>query len=421
MPFARAIPIVAVVAALLGCTTPAVEGGAQTAAADGTPVAGAAVIPGIEVLLRDSLHLIRGKRVGLITNHSGRDRQGVSSADLLARAEGVRLTALFGPEHGIRGIVREGEKVDDMIDSATGVRVYSLYGATRVPTPEMLNEVDVLLYDIQDVGARVYTYVWTMALSAEAAGKAGKPFVVLDRPNPIRADRIEGGVLDPQYRTFVGQYPVAMRYGLTPGELLRYLVGSGQVAADITVVPMENYRRDMWWDETGLEWINPSPNLRNLDATLLYPGTVLFEATNATEGRGTDDPFAQIGASWMTGIDAIIADLESKQLPGVRFERITRTVQGAAKFDGETIPMIRLVVTDREAVRPFTIGVHLLRAIYKQHPDDLVLTAGLERLAGTGELRTAVTREGGVEALLEKLEAETVPFRAAVAPYRIYE
>jgi uncharacterized protein YbbC (DUF1343 family) len=217
----------------------------------------------VEVLLRDSLHVLRGKRVGLITNHTGRDRSGTSTIDLLYRAPGVRLTALFAPEHGIRGVAADGVKIASTVDSATGVPIHSLYGDTRVPTPEMLRDVDVLAYDIQDVGARVYTYVWTMALAAEAAGKAGKAFIVLDRPNPIRCDRIEGGVLKPEFRSFVGQYPVAGRVGLTAGELLRYLVGTGQVRANAMVIPMRGWRQSMWWDETGVPWVNPSPNRRS--------------------------------------------------------------------------------------------------------------------------------------------------------------
>src|SRR5215217_4031370 len=205
------------------------------------------VVPGVEVLLEDSLHLLRGKRVGLITNHTGRDRAGRRTIDLLYRAPGVRLVALFGPEHGLAGVARGGAQIASATDSATGLPIYSLYGSTRVPTPAMLDSVDVLVYDIQDVGARVYTYVWTMAL---AAGAARRPFVVLDRPNPIRADRIEGGVLDPRFRSFVGLHEVALRYGLTPGELMRWLVGSGRVKADVTVVPMRGYRRSMWYDET---------------------------------------------------------------------------------------------------------------------------------------------------------------------------
>ena len=222
---------------------------------------------------------------------------------------------------------KAGETVESCVDSVTGVRIYSLYGDTRVPTPEMLANVDVLLYDIQDVGARVYTYEWTMALSAQAAKKAGKPFIVLDRPDPIRADRIEGNILDPKFASFVGQFPVALRYGLTPGELLRYLVGAKLIDADVRVVPMKGYRRSMWFDETGIAWLNPSPNLRSIDAELLYPGTVFFEGTSATEGRGTDAPFTLIGASWMTDNSAIAAELNRLALPGVRFDTATRTIE----------------------------------------------------------------------------------------------
>src|SRR5262249_17256488 len=191
---------------------------------------------------------------------------------------------------------------------------YSLYGDVRAPTPEMLADVDVLMYDIQDVGARVYTYEWTMALAAQAAKKAGKPFVVLDRPDPIRADRIEGNILEPKFASFVGQFPVALRYGLTPGELLKYLVGAKLIDADVHVVPMKGYLRSLWFDQTGIKWLNPSPNLRTVDAELLYPGTVFFEGTSATEGRGTEAPFTLIGASWMKDNAAIAAELNALKL-----------------------------------------------------------------------------------------------------------
>src|SRR5512147_1296899 len=261
----RARSVLAAGAAVAGIITAgcASASGASEASASATAATGAGtVVPGIEVLLSDSLHLLRGKRVGLITNHSGRDRRGTSTIDLLYRAPGVKLTALFGPEHGLRGAAQAGEKIASDVDSATGVPIYSLYGQTQVPNADMLANVDVLVYDIQDVGARVYTYEWTMALVADAAKK---PFIVLDRPNPVRGDRVDGGVLDPKYRSFVGQYPVALRYGFTPGELLRYLVGTGQVHADVAVVPMRNWRRSMWWEDTGIPWVNPSPNLRDMD------------------------------------------------------------------------------------------------------------------------------------------------------------
>jgi uncharacterized protein YbbC (DUF1343 family) len=375
------------------------------------------VVPGVEVLFTDSAHLIKGKRVGLITNHSGRDRKGTSTIDLLFKAPGVKLTALFGPEHGLRGIARAGEKVASTVDSATGVPIYSLYGEVQAPTAEMLKDVDVLVYDIQDVGARVYTFEWTMALSAAAAHK---PFIVLDRPDPIRADRVEGNILDRKFASFVGQYPVALRYGLTPGELLRYLVGTKEIEAQVTVVPMKGYRRSMWHDATGVPWVNPSPNLRNLDAALLYPGTVFFEGTSATEGRGTDDPFTLIGASWLSDAGAIATELNALGLAGVRFDSTSRTIEAGSKFAGLTIPMIRLRVTDRDRVRPVEIGVRLLRAIRARHAGDFQWRdRQFDRLAGTDELRAAV-EQGTVDQLLRKWNAEASAFEIKRRPYLLY-
>lgn len=375
------------------------------------------VIPGVEVLLTDSMHLVQGKRVGLLTNHSGRDRQGRSTIDLLFKAPGVKLTALFGAEHGIRGVAKAGEKIGSSVDSATGVPVHSLFGDVRVPTPEMLANVDVLVYDIQDVGARVYTYEWTMALMANAAKK---PIIILDRPDPIRADRYEGNILDSAFASLVGQYPVALRYGLTPGELLRFLVGTKRVAADVHVVPMKNYRRSMWFDETKLAWINPSPNLRSLDAELLYPGTVFFEGTTATEGRGTDSPFTLIGAAWMTDNAAIATELNALKLPGVRFDTATRAIEAGYKFGGQTIPMIQIRVTDRNAVRPVALGVRMLRVIYARHPKDFQWRIPqIDRLAGTDKLRVAV-EQNGVDALIATWDADAARFADQVKPYLIY-
>ena len=413
-------------AAALATLTACASGGATTdvAAAGGSvssaATAGAAgVVPGVEVLLQDSLHLLRGKRVGLITNHTGRDRKGTSTIDLLYRAPGVKLVALFGPEHGIRGAAKAGEKIGSSVDSATGLPVRSLYGETRVPTAAMLEDVDVLVYDIQDVGARVYTYEWTMALAAEAAGKLGKTFVVLDRPDPIRADRVEGGVLDTAFRSFVGQYPVALRYGLTPGELLRYLVGTGQVKADVRVVPMRNYRRSMWWEDTGLAWQNPSPNLRDVEATLLYPGTVFLEGVNLSEGRGTDEPFKIAGAPWLTDAGAIARELNARNLPGVRFDSTTKTVEQGFEHGGQTIPVLRLHVTDRERVRPVEVAATMLRTIYQRHQADWQWRGSIDRLSGSRALREAV-EQGTVDALMARWNAETERWARTTAAYRLY-
>lgn len=377
------------------------------------------VLPGVEVLVRDSLHLLAGKRVGLITNHSGRDRAGTSTIDVLFRAPGVKLVALFGPEHGIRGAARAGEKVASAVDSATGLPVHSLYGETRVPTDAMLQDVDVLVYDIQDVGARIYTFQWTMALAAAAARR---PFIVLDRPDPIRADRVEGNVLRPAFSSFVGLHPVAMRYGLTPGELLRFLVGEGLLKADVTVIPMAGYRRSMWYDETGLPWVNPSPNIRDVEAALLYPGTVLFEGTDLSEGRGTDEPFKVAGAEWLTDAGAIAAALNARGLPGVRFDSTSKHVEGPFEWEGRTIPVVRVRVTDRDAVRPFEVGVWMVREILARHPAQFHWKTGsMDRLSGTDELRQAIgTSDAAVAALLARADAEARAFEERARKYRIY-
>jgi uncharacterized protein YbbC (DUF1343 family) len=375
---------------------------------------------GVSVLLEDSLHIVSGKRVGLITNHTGRDERGRSTIDLLHTAPGVRLTALFAPEHGIRGAAGGGERIVSTVDRATGVPIYSLYGEALAPTTKMLENVDILIYDIQDVGARMYTYVWTMTLAAEAARKAGKQFIVLDRPNPIRADIVEGGLIQPRYRSFTGLHNVPLRYGLTPGELALYLAGTKQIDANVTVVPMKGYRRSMWWDETHLTWVNPSPNIRNVDAALLYPGISFFEATNVSEGRGTDSPFHYVGAAWLTDAPAIAHAMNLKNLPGVKFESARQQIARGEKFGGQTIPLVRIVIMRRDAIRSAEIGAHLLREIYIRHPRDFRWQeVGIERLSGSRALRNAVER-GGLGAVLAQWRRESAQFRTQTAPYLLY-
>ena len=380
----------------------------------------AQVRPGIEVLVTDSIHLIRGKRVGLITNHSGRARDGTSSIDLLFKAPGVKLTALFGPEHGIRGEAQAGARISSSVDSATGVTVYSLYGTgTNVPVDTMLKNVDVVIYDIQDVGARVYTYEWTMALSAAAVKK---PFIVCDRPDPIRADRVDGNILDPKFSSFVGQFPVSLRYGLTPGELIRFLVGEKLVTADVKVVPMQGYRRNMWWDQTGLTWRNPSPNIRDLDAALMYPGTVFFEGTNLSEGRGTDAPFLQVGAPWLRDVRGLVAELNGARMPGVTFEATEKVIERGSKISdstGRPFPFIRIRVTNRDAVKPVEVGIRMLRTIYAKHSDVWQWRGSIDRLAGTDELKTAV-QNGTVDELIARWDADAKKFSEMTRKYWLY-
>ena len=381
----------------------------------------AQVTPGITVLLRDSSHLVRGKRVGLITNHTGRDAAGRSSIDLLFNAPGVRLTALYAPEHGIRGTAEGGALIASGVDRETGVPIHSLYGRTQVPTAEMLADVDVLVYDIQDVGARMYTYVWTMTLAAEAAKKAGKTFIETDRPNPIRSDIIEGGLIEKRFRTFTGLHGVPVRYGLTPGELARFLAGTGEIDAEIRVIPMKGYRASMWWGDTGLAWTRPSPNIRDPEAALLYPGISFFEGTNISEGRGTAEPFRLVGARWMTDAPAIARAMNARKLRGVRFEAVTRRIASGQKQAGESVPMVRIVVTNRDSLRSVEIGAYLLREIYSRYPGSVRFQPrGLEELSGSARLRSAV-RNGGVDALVTSWNRESVEFARAARGWRLYD
>jgi len=301
--------------------------------------------PGIEVLLEDSLHLVEGLRVGLITNQTGVDASGRSSIDRIHEHPGVDLVALFAPEHGIRGTADPGETVEDGVDLDTGVPIHSLYGAVRSPTPEMLDGIDVLLVDYQDIGARYWTYVSTMTLAMEASAEQGVPVVILDRPNPITG-AVQGNVLNPAFATFVGRYPMAMRHGMTLGELARYYQGENGIGGELHVVPVEGWRRDMPFAETGLPWVRPSPNMPDVESATHYPGTCLFEGTVLSVARGTEAPFQRIGAPWLDG-DALAQAMNGYGLPGVRFEpvRFTPNAPSDGKFDGVEVEGVRLVAT----------------------------------------------------------------------------
>jgi uncharacterized protein YbbC (DUF1343 family) len=377
------------------------------------------VVPGIEVLLRDSVHLVRGKRVGLITNPSAVTRSGELGADVLARTPGVRLVALFGPEHGIRGAAAAGDHVASGRDEKTGLPVHSLYGATRKPTPAMLEGVELLVFDIQDVGARPYTYISTMALAMQAAKEKGVPIVVLDRPNPIGGEVVEGGILEPKFASFVGMYPIPERHGMTVGELARLFNREFGIGAQLTVVPVEGWRRSMWFDRTGLPWVNPSPNIRRLEAAIHYPGTVFFEGTNLSEGRGTGFPFEQTGAPWLDA-PAVAAEMNAMRLPGVRFQAVRFAIErSAGKFPGATVPGVRLVVTDRARYRPVATSLRLIDAIRRRHPRDFRWSGTMDRLAGTDRVRSAI--EGGtLPALLAQWDRDAERFRASRASSLLY-
>jgi uncharacterized protein YbbC (DUF1343 family) len=390
------------------------------AAAQGLPPSSGSVTPGIEVFLADVPAQIRGKRVGLITNHAGIDRSGRSDIDLIAAHPDMKLVALFAAEHGIRGTAAAGEKIADDRDAKTGAPIFSLYLAEdRGPSPEMLKEVDVLVYDLPEVGGRTWTYVSTMALAMQAAARKKIPFVVLDRPNPIGGEIVEGALLDPAFTSFVGMYPIPARHGMTVGELATYFNKEFGIGVDLIVARTANWRRGQWFDDTGLPWRNPSPNLRSPAALNNYPGTVYFEGTNLTEGRGTDRPFEQIGAPWLDA-PAIAKIMNARQLPGIRFEALTVTVEnGAAKFPGQTIPAIAFAITDREAYRPVRTSLLLIDEIRRHHPQEFQWGRSIDRLTGSDKVRRAV--EGGsLPALLEEWDREAAAFRERRKAFLLY-
>jgi uncharacterized protein YbbC (DUF1343 family) len=348
------------------------------------------------VLLSDSLSVVRGRRVGLVTNQAGVDAQGISDVTRL-RAAGVELVALFSPEHGFRGAAEPGATVASSIDSATGLPIYSLYGRSTAPTDAMLEGIELLLVDLQDAGARYYTYLFTTIEVMRAAGRRGIRVVVLDRPDPIGSP-VQGNVLDTAFRTPVGQLAVPMRYGMTLGELARLARADLGLTTDLGVVPVAGWRRATALDEAGLPFVAPSPNLRSLESLYHYPGICLFEGTNLSVGRGSAAPFEQVGAPWLDTA-AVLARMRAAALPGVRFVGVTFTPRrpGDGKYADTTLAGIRLVVSDRGTYDPTATAVHLLAAVRAVHGEQLAwIPKHFDRLAGGARLR-------------EQIEAGTAP------------
>ena len=367
--------------------------------------------PGIDVLLDDSLHLVRDRRVGLVTNQSGVDADGVSDVTRL-RAAGVRLVALFSPEHGFRGAADPGAAVASSVDSATGLPIYSLYGRTSAPTPAMLEGVDVLLVDLQDVGARYYTWLFTTIEVMRAAGARGVSVVVLDRPDPI-GDLVQGNVLEPAHVTTVGQLEIPMRHGMTLAELARLAAADLDLPVDLRTVPVAGWERSTPFDETGLPFIAPSPNLRSVESLFHYPGTCLFEGTNLSVGRGSDAPFEQIGAPWLDTA-GVLGRLGKSRLPGVELGGVAFTPErpGDGKYADTLVPGIRLRVTDRRRYDPTATAVHLLAAIRGAHREQLRwIPAHFDRLAGTRRLREALAAGAAPDSIVAGWATELAAFK----------
>lgn len=392
----------------------------------------AQVQTGAEMLATYNFELLRGKKVGLITNHTA-TVNGQHIIDLLYHAPGVKLTTLFGPEHGIRGLADAGAAVTNGKDPQTNLPVYSLYGATKKPTAQMLKEVDILVFDIQDIGARFYTYISTMALAMQAAAEHNIPFLVLDRPNPLGGMRVSGFMLEPNMTSFVGQVAIPVQHGMTVGELAQMIRGEnlmpGLASLQLTVVKLNGWYRTMLWEETQLPWIRTSPNIPDVETAYLYPGMCFFEGTSLSEGRGTMLPFKNVGATWANAQQLATA-LNAKRLPGVSFEAtqfVPKSIPNMAtspKLKGKKVYGVKLTVTNPLSLQPVEVGIHTLAAFYTQATSTLRKTFFLRdfmgKLAGTNRLIEMLEAGKSPEQIIRSWQQELATFQQKRVPYLLY-
>jgi uncharacterized protein YbbC (DUF1343 family) len=374
------------------------------------------VLCGIDVLVRDQFKSLAGAKVGLITNQTGQSRDGKPTATLIHQAPNVSLKAIFSPEHGLQGKLDQANIADDK-DPATGLPIYSLYGANRAPTEVSLEGIDTLVFDIQDIGTRFYTYISTMGNAMEVASKKGLRFVVLDRPNPINGVDIEGPLLDESIRSFVAYHNIPLRHGMTAGELAKMLVAERGWKLNLDVIKVEGWVRDMFLDQTDLFWIRPSPNMRTLNQALLYPGVGCIEFTNVSVGRGTDTPFERIGAPWMDA-RRVMKRFETLGLDGVRLIP-EKFIPASSKFEGEVCQGFQILITNREQLRPVRLGLALAHALRMEHPQEWQ-TSQLIKLIGSQELVDLLLAETDFKKVVEKAECSTEIFRLRRKEYLLY-
>jgi len=364
----------------------------------------ARVQTGLDVLAAQKFAPLRGKHVGLITNHTGVDSQGRSTAELLSHAPSVQLVALFSPEHGLAG--RKDEKVPSSKDPSTGLPVYSLYGETRRPTDEMLNGIDALVFDVQDAGVRFYTYTATMAYCMEEAAKRKIAFFVLDRPNLLGGEIIEGPILDADKTNFVGYYSLPVRYALTIGELAQFFNAENHIGADLHVITMRNWHRNYFFESTGIKWIPPSPNLRTIKGSILYPGIEILQSAGVSVGRGTQTPFEEFGAPWMNG-DEVAAALNARNLPGVRFAG-QLFIPIAGLYSGQRCGGVSIKITDRFKVRSMRMGLEIAAILEKLYPKQFEVSKMIELVGNADsmqQLQSGVPPEKIVQSWSESLTA----------------
>jgi uncharacterized protein YbbC (DUF1343 family) len=380
---------------------------------------------GLDLFVRSWLDLVRDRRVGLVAHPAAVMPDLSSAVDALLGA-GIKLTALFGPEHCFDGSAADGAAVGDALHPRTGLPVFSLYGPAREPTPEMLARVDVIVFDMQDIGARFYTFISTLFYVLRGAGKTGKPVFVLDRPNPINGARVEGPLIGPGLESFVGIVPIPIRHGLTTGELARYLNAEHRLGADLTVVEMHGWKRAMWFDQTGLPWVTTSPAMPTLATATVYPGTCLIEGTNLSEGRGTCLPFEIVGAPWLDGY-AVAQSLNRLDLPGVRF-RPLYFCPSASKHAGQTCSGVQVHVIERDALRPVELGLHVIAACRANAPEQFEFLKSswegrpphFDLLTGVAAVREGLAEGKAVDELSAAWRESEEQFEEKRRPYLLY-
>lgn len=386
------------------------------------------VLTGLDNLLENHTDKLAGKNIGIVTNQTGVDREGTFIWERIERVPRAKIVALFSPEHGLFGEASDGETVVYEGQERTLPRKFSLYGKSRKPTEAMLEGVDLLVYDIQDVGARFYTFITTMGLTLEAAGEAEIPVLILDRPNPITGTRVEGPILDLQYQSFVGYFPIPSRYGLTPGELARMVVDRGWIKykPELEVIPLIGWNRNSWYDDTDLIWVRPSPNIPDVTTAVIYPGMVHIEATNVSEGRGTDHPFRWVGAPWIEG-NRLAEEMNKAELPGVVFRPVQFTpkhlpgVASHPKYEGLACQGIETVLTDRMSFEAVKTGLALLLALNRLYSAQLEIHPGrMNRLVGSDLVVQALEENWSLDDIVASYAGELRAFEMLRQPYLLY-
>lgn len=379
-----------------------------------------AVKLGVDVLLENHIDEYKGKNIGLITNPTGINKDLKTTIDLLNNHPEINLTKLYGPEHGVRGDAQAGDKVTNYIDDKSGLPVYSLYGDTRKPNMEMLEDIDVLIFDIQDVGARFYTYIYTMAYAMKAAQENNIEFVVLDRPNPLGGQQIGGPILEEEYKSFVGMYSIPIIHGMTVGEIAQLFNNEFGIKADLTIISMEHWEREMKYTETKLPWILPSPNMPTINTAIVYPGTALFEGTNISEGRGTTKPFELIGAPFIDA-ERFSSILNELDLVGVDFRPVYFTPM-FSKYEGELSGGVELMVSDTEIFDPINTALHMIRTLQNEYPNDFEFLDNdfFYSLIGNNWVKEELENNTDIETITDMWEDNLEEFKSLRMEYLLY-